>query len=119
MPFLAECLKLIISSYLLSHAKSSGAESPRISRNAKGALLFVLPSVIYWLHNNVQFATLTFVDPATYQILGNLKIVTTGLFFWIFLRRSLIPLQWIALILLTAGATTSQVAVLALLAASS
>jgi hypothetical protein len=30
------------------------------------------------VHNNVQFMTLKFVDPATYQILGNLKIVTTA-----------------------------------------
>jgi len=33
------------------------------------------------VHNNVQFMTLKYVDPATYQILGNLKIVTTGVLF--------------------------------------
>ena len=56
----------------------------------------------------VQFLTLQYVDPATYQIMGNLKIVTTGLLFRLFLRRRLSPLQWIALTLLMIGAATSQ-----------
>ena len=71
--------------------------------------LFVVPSIIYWVHNNVQFLTLQYVDAATYQILGNLKIVTTGLLFWVWLRRKLSLLQWMALVLLMVGATTSQV----------
>jgi hypothetical protein len=49
------------------------------------------------------------VDPATYQIMGNLKIVTTGLLLWACLRRQLSLLQWLALALLMIGATTSQV----------
>ena len=56
-----------------------------------------------------QFWTLKYVDPATYQILGNLKIVTTGVLFRLLLRRRLSTLQWIALALLMIGATTSQV----------
>lgn len=58
----------------------------------------------------LQFWTLKYVDPATYQILGNLKIVTTGVLFRLLLRRRLSTLQWIALALLMIGATTSQVA---------
>ena len=56
-----------------------------------------------------QFLTLKYVDPATYQILGNLKIVTTGVLFRLVLQRRLSMLQWIALALLMVGATTSQV----------
>ena len=51
------------------------------------------------------------MDPATYQILGNLKIVTTGVLFRALLHRRLSMLQWIALLLLMIGATTSQVLV--------
>jgi len=47
----------------------------------KTVALFPIPSVIYLIHNNVQFATLTYVDTSTYQIMGNLKIVTTGVLF--------------------------------------
>jgi hypothetical protein len=49
------------------------------------------------------------VDPSTYQILGNLKIVTTGILFRLFLKRKLNALQWWALILLMVGATVSQI----------
>lgn len=47
----------------------------------KSVRLFPIPSVIYLIHNNVQFATLMYVDTSTYQIMGNLKIVTTGILF--------------------------------------
>ncbi len=55
-----------------------------------------------------QFWTLRHVDAATYQILGNLKIVTTGLLLWACLRRPLSLLQALALLLLMIGATISQ-----------
>eukprot|EP00884_Botryococcus_braunii_P003112 jgi/Botrbrau1/12801/Bobra.117_1s0017.2 len=109
VPFLAELLKLIISGILLNRQRRESPETTRVTLNLRTYLLFAVPSVIYWLHNNVQFLTLQYVDPSTYQILGNLKIVTTGLLSWIALHRNLTVLQWLALILLTIGATTSQV----------
>ncbi|XP_022150461.1 CMP-sialic acid transporter 1 isoform X2 [Momordica charantia] len=48
-------------------------------------------------------------DTSTYQIMGNLKIVTTGILFRLFLRRKLSNLQWMAIILLAVGTTMSQV----------
>ncbi len=88
---------------------SLAAQAAKVTRSRRQAALFLVPSVIYWLHNNVQFLTLKYVDPSTYQILGNLKIVTTGILFRICLRRQLSLLQWIALCLLAIGATTSQI----------
>lgn len=106
----------------------------------KSVRLFPIPSVIYLIHNNVQFATLMYVDTSTYQIMGNLKIVTTGILFrfhshisifelafnvhvnsfdsfdavflsWfrLFLKKKLSNLQWMAIVLLAVGTTTSQV----------
>lgn len=109
VPLLAELLKLCISSYLFARQKRQYPEAARATKRLRTALLFLVPSIIYWIHNNVQFLTLKLVDPATYQILGNLKIVSTGVLFWIFLKRRLTFLQWQALALLTIGATTSQV----------
>ncbi|CAL8470883.1 g10425 [Coccomyxa elongata] len=109
VPLLAEILKLLISSFLLQRQRRSNPEAARITRHWRTAILFLVPSIIYWLHNNVQFVTLKFVDPATYQIMGNLKIVTTGLLLWACLKRQLSLLQWLALALLMIGATVSQV----------
>jgi solute carrier family 35 (UDP-sugar transporter), member A1/2/3 len=41
--------------------------------------------------------------------LGNLKIVSTGFLLWLVLKRAMSPLQWMALMLLMVGATTSQI----------
>lgn len=45
----------------------------------------------------------------TPQVLGNLKILTTGVLLCLLLRRHLSVLQWLALFLLCSGTTTSQV----------
>lgn len=109
VPFLAELAKLGISWALLARARRTDPGSVRITRDARHVALFIVPSIIYMFHNNVQFFFLKYVDPATYQILGNLKIVTTGLLLRLALRRYLSRMQWMALLLLMAGAATSQI----------
>ncbi|CAH9097214.1 unnamed protein product [Cuscuta europaea] len=108
VPFLAEVFKLLISSILLSREMKSSTP-PKMTTDWKSIRLYPIPSIIYLIHNNVQFATLTYVDTSTYQIMGNLKIVTTGILFRLFLKRKLSTLQWMAILLLAVGTTTSQV----------
>lgn len=108
IPFLAEVFKLAVSGLLLWR-ECQKSSPPRMTTEWKSVRLFPIPSIIYLIHNNVQFATLTYVDTSTYQIMGNLKIVTTGILFRLFLRRKLSNLQWMAIVLLAVGTTTSQV----------
>ncbi|CAF1859719.1 hypothetical protein Bca4012_032690 [Brassica carinata] len=110
VPFLAEVFKLIISGlFLWRETRSSSLATAKITTDWRSVRLFVIPSIIYLIHNNVQFATLTYVDTSTYQIMGNLKIVTTAILFRLFLKRKLSNLQWMAIGLLAVGTTTSQV----------
>ncbi|KAL0397977.1 UNVERIFIED_CONTAM: CMP-sialic acid transporter 1 [Sesamum calycinum] len=97
VPFLAEVFKLIVSCVLLWR-ECQRSPPPKMTTEWRSVRLFPIPSVIYLIHNNVQFATLTFVDTSTYQIMGNLKIVTTGILF-----------SGMAIVLLAIGTTTSQV----------
>ncbi|KAK6935491.1 Nucleotide-sugar transporter [Dillenia turbinata] len=108
VPFLAEVFKLIVSSILLWREYRK-LPNVRMTTEWKSVRLFPIPSIIYLIHNNVQFATLTYLDTSTYQIMGNLKIVTTAIFFRLFLRKKLSTLQWMAIVLLAVGTTTSQV----------
>ncbi|KAJ1413793.1 Nucleotide-sugar transporter [Sesbania bispinosa] len=108
VPFLAEVFKLAVSSLLL-WKECQKSPLPKMTTEWKTVALYPIPSVIYLIHNNVQFATLTYVDTSTYQIMGNLKIVTTGILFRLFLGRKLSNLQWMAIVLLAVGTTTSQV----------
>ena len=129
-----EVLKLAISWLLLKRQQAAGTAWPSLSWQT--VLLYAVPAFLYWVHNNVQvrhifcmhagsstcdcqvhltrmpclqFVQLTYMDPATYQILSNLKILTTGVLMWAVMRRQLSLLQWLALVLLLVGATTSQV----------
>eukprot|EP00898_Chlorokybus_atmophyticus_P003500 jgi/Chlat1/4150/Chrsp27S00313 len=108
VPLLAEIIKFIACAVLLSRqvAREPGTQ---ITYDWRSVRLYPIPSLIYLVHNNVQFMTLQYVDPSTYQILGNLKIVTTGILFRLILKRRLSRVQWMALLLLTIGATTSQI----------
>lgn len=81
----------------------------RIERTHEAEAGLPIDQVIWVRSCTVQFFFLKYVDPATYQILGNLKIVTTGLLLRVALNRHLSQLQWMALLLLTAGAATSQI----------
>lgn len=109
VPFLAEIVKLVISWNLLQQQKKDQPEQARMTKDWKTIMLFPVPSLIYMVHNNVQFYFLKYVNPATYQILGNLKIVSTGILLRLCLQRRLSLLQWMALTLLMVGATTSQI----------
>lgn len=73
-------LQLLVSSCLLWR-ECQKSPLPKMTTDWKTIRLFPIPSIIYLIHNNVQFATLIYVDTSTYQIMGNLKIVTTGILF--------------------------------------
>ncbi|XP_028794738.1 CMP-sialic acid transporter 1-like isoform X4 [Neltuma alba] len=107
VPFLAEVFKLAVSTGLL-WKKFQKSSLPKMTTEWKTVALYPIPSIIYLIHNNVQFATLAYVDTSTYQIMGNLKILTTGILFRLFLGRKLSNLQWMAIVLLAVGTTTSQ-----------
>ncbi|KAJ4823813.1 hypothetical protein Tsubulata_005659 [Turnera subulata] len=109
VPFLAEVFKLLVSGVFLWREYKTSPSTTKMTTEWKSVRLFPIPSIIYLIHNNVQFATLTYVDTSTYQIMGNLKIVTTGILFRLFLKRKLSNLQWMAIVLLAVGTTTSQV----------
>jgi len=108
VPFLSELCKLTVSSILLYREYSQNPSGTNITTNWKSVMLFPIPSIIYLLHHSITFPLLRYVDPSTYQILGNLKIVTTGLASRMVLGRKLCRLKWLALLLLTVGTTTSQ-----------
>lgn len=75
------CIAQLAVSSLLLWKECQNSPLPKMTTEWKTVSLYPIPSIIYLIHNNVQFATLTFVDTSTYQIMGNLKIVTTGILF--------------------------------------
>ncbi|XP_010717097.1 probable UDP-sugar transporter protein SLC35A4 isoform X2 [Meleagris gallopavo] len=64
---------------------------------------FALSALLYAANNNLVVHMQLFMDPSTYQILSNLKIVSTALLYSLFLRQRLRVRQWLALCLLMAA----------------
>lgn len=69
----------------------------------RGARFFVIPAVIYSLDNNLQYFILLYYSPATFQVLYNMRILTTALFFSWILEKKITKDQWVALVLLLLG----------------
>jgi UDP-sugar transporter A1/2/3 len=124
VPLLAEGLKLSISFVLLkremrlmaSSSSSSSSESAStkvvMTTQVKTVMLYPIPSLIFLLHQAVSFPALVLLDPTTFLVLGNLKIVITGVLTRIFLKSTSAGWtykKWIGLILVTVGACTTQV----------
>jgi solute carrier family 35 (UDP-sugar transporter), member A1/2/3 len=71
-------------------------------------LPFALPAALYFLKNNLVFYGLLQSDPVQFQLLGNLKILTTTLLFRLIMKKPLSDLAYTSLLLLTIGLTMTQ-----------
>lgn len=64
---------------------------------------YAVPAFVYAVYNRLTFMNLSAVDPPTYQVFMQTRILFTGIAYQVFLNRNLSILQWIALLLLTLG----------------
>ncbi|PBP27948.1 hypothetical protein BUE80_DR001202 [Diplocarpon rosae] len=67
-----------------------------------------IPAVLYTLQNSLQYVAVSNLDAVHFQILYQLKILTTALFSITMLGRSLSSRKWISLLLLTFGVAVVQ-----------
>ncbi|TVY19476.1 UDP-galactose transporter [Lachnellula arida] len=68
-----------------------------------------IPATLYTLQNSLQYISVSNLDAVHFQILYQLKILTTALFSVTMLGRALSSKKWIALVLLTIGVTIVQI----------
>jgi len=72
-------------------------------------LKLCVPSFLYTVQNNLLYLALTNLDAATYQILYQMKILTTAIFSATMLRRRFSTTKWASLVVLTFGVAVVQV----------
>ncbi|KAL2260084.1 hypothetical protein VTK26DRAFT_6023 [Humicola hyalothermophila] len=62
-----------------------------------------IPAVLYTLENTLQYVALSNLDAVHFQLLYQLKIITTAVFMVLLLGRSLGVRRWLSLVALTLG----------------
>lgn len=105
----AELVKLIISgSSLFSEYEIQKNAAAPLEFKTLNFLAAAIPAVLYLITNNLNFFVIKEIGAMSFQILNNLKIVTSAILFQLALSKSLTPLKWRAVILLTFGSLISQ-----------
>ncbi|CAH8867195.1 unnamed protein product [Trichobilharzia szidati] len=67
-------------------------------------LPYTIPALLYAFNNNLALLIQLEMDPATYQILSNFKILSTAILFRLIIKQRITLIQWFSLLLLlTAG----------------
>lgn len=95
-----QLFKLAVSLPLALYSGESPAEIIGSWADGAGS---ALPSLLFLLQGNLQFAAIQHLDAATYAALSQLKILAAALFAVILLRRPLPWRRWLALAGLVAG----------------
>eukprot|EP01062_Namystynia_karyoxenos_P007010 TRINITY_DN12460_c0_g1_i1.p1 TRINITY_DN12460_c0_g1~~TRINITY_DN12460_c0_g1_i1.p1 ORF type:complete len:441 (+),score=131.27 TRINITY_DN12460_c0_g1_i1:151-1473(+) len=68
----------------------------------------LIPAGLYTLQNNLQYLAASNLDAAVFQVLYQMKLVTTALLSVLVLSRTLGYLQWVAVVILTGGVCLVQ-----------
>jgi UDP-sugar transporter A1/2/3 len=111
--FLSELIKLGVALALTTHetSQSLAPDTPvsvileQVYNSVFGGdgWKLAVPAAFYTLQNLLQYVAISNLDPVHFQVLYQLKILTTAIFSVTLLRRPLGPVRWAALILLTLG----------------
>lgn len=67
------------------------------------SLVLAVPATLYAVQNNLQYVAASNLEPALFQVLYQMKLLTTAFFSVVLLGRRLKTQQWAAIGLLTAG----------------
>jgi UDP-sugar transporter A1/2/3 len=105
---LIELFKLLLCLTMVTITKGSIVEMARsvnreVIGDREGFKKMIILALLYAGQNTVSLLSFDYVDVATYNIVYQLKIVTTALFMVVLLKRTFNTVQWICMISLMIG----------------
>jgi UDP-sugar transporter A1/2/3 len=110
--FMMEISKFILCLIIIGFETGLKGLHKEIHRHTLGSpnemMKLCVPSFLYTVQNNLLYLALTNLDAATYQILYQLKILTTAIFSKTMLGRQFSGIKWFSLVVLTAGVAVVQ-----------
>jgi UDP-galactose transporter len=112
----AEAVKLVLASLLMFYIDCNASVSTFFSTlrfelciNWREFMKMCVPSGLYVVQNNLQYLGASHLPAAVFQVLVQMKIITTALFSVTMLSRKLSGMQWIAIVSLGLGIGVVQV----------
>jgi len=109
IPCAVEAVKLVASSALFGRERVARGESQtRLGFSIRGFAAYAFPAFCYFVSNNCMFYIIRHLGASTFQIMNNLKVLSTGVFMRVFLDRKLSWMQWKALIMLVIGCMVTR-----------
>lgn len=97
--FMIEAAKLLVSASMsLTELKRA---SSCCQMKLRSCLPFSIPAILYCVNNNMAVHMQLHMDPATFQVLSNLKITSTAVLYKLIIKRPISFMQWVSLLLLT------------------
>ncbi|CAL7945262.1 unnamed protein product [Xylocopa violacea] len=106
---MTEVLKLFASTVLYCKDNNIRSLCQEIAEHKKVLLLYMIPSFLYCLYNNLAFVNLAAFDPTTYYVLLQFRVVMTGIIFQVVFDKKLSVKQWFSLIILTIGCMVKHI----------
>jgi UDP-sugar transporter A1/2/3 len=110
----AEMLKIVAS--MMLQAKEDGGVTGLVNRlrtdifaKPMEMVKMSVPAILYCLQNNLAYIAISNLDGPTFQLLYQLKILTTAMFSVILLKRTLSGGQWSSLLILAMGVGLVQI----------
>ena len=109
IPCAVEAVKLVASSAMFMRERFVRKESQTMMGfTIRGFAAYPFPAFCYFVSNNCMFYIIQYLGATNFQIMNNLKVLSTGVFMYIFLDRKLSWMQWKALIMLMIGSMVTQ-----------
>lgn len=111
----AEILKFIISS-CASFAIDGNMNIDTFKKEAYPVLVensndwfkLMVPAVLYTLQNSLQYFSMSMLSAPVFQVLYQMKIITTAFFSVLILSKHLSTLQWVSVVALACGVALVQ-----------
>jgi UDP-sugar transporter A1/2/3 len=107
LPCLVEICKFLASAMFLARLIISGRR-PQVTFSSQKMALYSLPALCYFVSNNCMFYIIRDLGSSTFQVMNNLKILSTAVLMRFFLDRKISWLRWKALVILAAGTVITQ-----------
>mmetsp|Transcript_26763 Transcript_26763/g.25632 ORF Transcript_26763/g.25632 Transcript_26763/m.25632 type:complete len:329 (+) Transcript_26763:168-1154(+) len=111
----AEVMKLLISLVLcfiidsnMSYRSFLTLIHSEFIGNRGDWIKLMVPSILYTLQNSLQYFSMSRLSAPIFQVLYQLKIVTTAVFSVTLLSRRITGLQWLSVVMLTGGVAMVQ-----------